>query len=544
MLRKMIYVLLASAIALNIGAGIFYNGVPYDLKRIIGDTDDEISDSLMVILPLSRSGDVYATSFNMTVEVEWSGDDGELVSGSLSQAGTLTRTIMEDASLWDMKGTQDMTYNSTETGELKLAGDISRSRQLSLDSGSGRISEVRRSVLRTWGFMGSTPQNSEVTVSIPETNASWEDILWRSLVPADRTFHKDSSGKFSGYISLDEVGVLLPTSSLEWSVAEILEDKDAMCARILMEGPAGEDFSISYNIIFSERSPYPGSIELAVSGSYITSGGTTHVDLVLSEKTVFFHAGSGSVVQWLFLKDDDGQETLPVGGLDGMVVADGSGESSFVSTPRECLQFAREESALIGGFIERFGEVNVTMFRSVYFRNETGLTGSRVWNVTLCGPETGEEVPALSFSVLTQTGGSSFMDRRKMTLLSENEHFLTTRPDPSRNLISLSDFEELLSTSKYSDRYMMSRQYAPGSVIDIVNRGNSGPSPFSTLLYNVLGMEREYGKDLFICHVLDPSDPMKIYISVIDGTRGRIVSETEATGLCALLFSSYGLDLA
>ncbi|MBN1390063.1 MAG: hypothetical protein JXA22_05415 [Candidatus Thermoplasmatota archaeon] len=543
MLRRTIYALLVCAIILNIGAGIVYNGVPDELGRILEALDDGSRDDLTVTLPLARSGDHYVTSCNMTVDIKRSGDEGA-VYGSLSQSGTLKRTLMSDRFLWELEGTQEMYYNSTETGELELTGDVSRSRSVSLDPDTGMISEERKTTLQSVGFMGPALQCSEMEMVIPQVRNSIEDLLWSWLVPENRTFQKASWGSMVGHISVNEVGLLLPTSVYEWYVQNITDDHHGRTARVCMEGPVGADITFVYLVLFSDGCPYPDSVRLTVRGSYRTDEGMAWVDLDLSEETRYYHPGSGSVISWQFRKGDDTQDPPFAGGLDGMVVSSGSGESSFYSTPEECLGTAIEKGSHLGDFIERYGEDGITTYRSVYYRNDTGLSGSRIWNITLCGPETDGITPALSFEVLTQPGGSSVLDRRKMELLSENEHILTTSPDPSRSMISLSDFEELLSTSRYSDRFMISRQYAPGMVLEIVNRGSSGASPFSTLLYNVVGMERMHDRDLFICHVPDIYDPMKIYILVIDGTHGRIVSETAASGFCTLLFSSYGLDLA
>jgi hypothetical protein len=117
-------------------------------------------------------------------------------------------------------------------------------------------------------------------------------------------------------------------------------------------------------------------------------------------------------------------------------------------------------------------------------------------------------------------------------------------PEPGREIISLSSFEGILHGSEHSDNFFISKQFDPEMELNIVNRGESGSGPLSTLVFNLMGIKREHAQDLFICHVPDPSDHMKYYIVVVDGTRGEIISETEISGSITLLINSFGLDLA
>ncbi|MGA1793593.1 MAG: hypothetical protein ACMUHM_06550 [Thermoplasmatota archaeon] len=543
MLRKTIYILLVSAIVLNIGAGIVYNGIPENLRRILGGPGVDIAEELVVTVPPSRSGDFYVTTFNMSVEVERT-DEGEgKVSGILSQSGTITRMMMLEETSWELKGTQEMVYNSDETGELELNGDISRTRKVLMDDETGRMVERRNTVLETRGFIGPSPQRSEVDVTLKEVRGSWEELLWRSLLPNNRTFREGDKGTVQTRIDLDEVGVFLPASELEWIVERIWMEKGTGKVIISVEGTGSEDISIRSRLLFSDESAYPDSLEIEAEGSYEADDGLTHVKLGLSERTDYHLPGSGAQISWHFDPYDASEEGQVVGGLDGMVIAEG-GETSFWATPAECLEVAMDQGELVPIFVEMYGAERITSFRSVYLKNDTGLSGSRVWNITLCGPDRDGAAPAVSFEVRAQAAGASLMDRKKLELISENEHSMVLSADPSRRMLSLSGFQNILSASGNAENFFISKQFSPNMVLDVVHRGNGGSSPFSTLLYNMIGMEREHAGDLYICHVPDTSDPMRTYIVVVDGTEGKLVSETVASGFCTLLFNSYELDLA
>jgi len=543
LLRKTIYILLVSAIVLNIGAGIVYNGIPENLKRIIDGTGVDVIEDLFVTVPPSRSGDFYTTSFNMSVEVERTDDEAGSVTGSFSQSGTLTRMMAVKETSSELKGTQEMRYDSAETGELELNGKISRSIKVLMDDDTGQMVEKRNTILETRGFIGPSPQRSEVDVTLEQIRGSWEELLWRSLLPDNRTFHEGDSGTVHSQIALDEIGVLLPATDLRWSVEKMWKEGGDGKVIILVEGGSSEDISLKCRVLFSDKSAYPWSMEIQAEGSYETDDGLTYVQLGLSEITEYQLAGSGPQISWDFGLDSAPEDQSVSGGLDGMVVDDG-GENSFWATPAECLETALAQGELVPRFVEKYGEERITSFRSVYVKNDSGLSGSRVWNITLCGPEDNGRTPAVTFEVRTQAAGTSLVERKRLELLSEEEHSMVLSADPSRRMLSLSDFQDQLSTSMNSENFFISKQFSPNMVLDVSHRGNGGSSPFSTLLYNMIGMEREHASDLFICHVTDPSDPMQTYIVVVDGNAGKIVSETVASGFCTLLFNSYGLDLA
>ncbi|MGA1820311.1 MAG: hypothetical protein ACMUHU_04800 [Thermoplasmatota archaeon] len=543
MLRKTIYILLVGAIVLNIGAGIVYNGIPHTLGRIFGGPGVDLAEDLFVTVPPSRSGDFYVTSFNMSVEVERTDEGAGTVSGALSQSGTVTRMMMLEETSWDLKGSQEMVYNSEETGELELHGDISRTRKVLREDDTGRMVEKRKTVLETRGFIGPSPQRSEVDVTLTEVRGSWEELLWRSLLPDNRTFREGDGGSVRTRIDLDEIGVFLPASELEWKVDRIWAEGGTGKVILNVEGAGSDDIAIRCSVLFSDDSAYPGSMEITAEGSYETDEGLTHVRLALSERSEYHLPGSGAQISWVFGQNEAPEGGQPVGGMDGMVIAEG-GETSFWATPAECLETALDQGDLVPRFVERYGAGRITSSRSVYVKNDTGLSGSRVWNITLCGPERDGATPAVTFEVGTQAAGTSLVDRKRMELLSEEEHSTVLSADPSRSMLSLSGFQDLLSTSSIAGNFFISKQFSPNMVLDAVHRGNGGSSPFSTLLYNMIGMEREHAGDLYICHVPDTSDPMRTYIVVVDGTQGKLVSETVASGFCTLLFNSYGLDLA
>jgi hypothetical protein len=543
LLRKTVYVLLIAAIVLNIGAGILYNGVPKELEKFISIPDKMINEELSVELPFSRSGDIYVTSYNMTVEMERTSDGGEKDSGSFLQSGIMTRSISLEETLIDLNGIQKMTYMSEDTGQLDLNGDLKRNRRIYQDEDTGSMSEERSTLLETSGFIGSTPQVSQIDVDLRNARMSWEELLWRSMVPDDRSFSNGTTGSFKGKISMEEIGVLLPDAKLEWTVANTWIDVDGTRSRLQVSDIGTQDIKMSITVVFSDKSPIPLSMHLQASGTYPSDEGLVTVDLELREDLLDLYIGSGSVISWSILATNDEGTEEATGSLDGMVVANGD-ENSFWGAPRECLDLAISEGSIVPDFIDSYGPGSISMSSSSYYKNDTGISGFRIWNLTLAGPSNSGRTPACSFEVSIQTTGNGVLDRKRMELISEQFQSTLISPDPNRHVITLSDFEDLLQGSKHSDKYFISKQFDPEMGLEILTRGDGGTGPLSTLIFNLMGMEREHAQDLFICHVPDQSDPMRYYIVVVDGTIGEIISETEISGFTTLLINSFGLDQA
>ena len=207
MLRKAVGVLLLTAIVLNIGAGILYNGIPEELKRIVPILDDEHPIGLSVEVPVSRSGDVYVTSYNMSVEMERTSDEGETDSGSFNQYGTMTRSLNVQEILIDLVGIQEMRYFSEETGEIDLRGELTRNRRIYMDDTRGTMSEERTTILETTGFIGTSPQTSKVDIDLRNARLSWEEMVWRSMIPLNRTLSNGTTGQFNGEVLVEELGI-------------------------------------------------------------------------------------------------------------------------------------------------------------------------------------------------------------------------------------------------------------------------------------------------------------------------------------------------
>ena len=113
-------------------------------------------------------------NLNMTVEMERTSDDWEKDSGSFLQSGIMTRSISLEETLIDLNGIQKMTYMSEDTGQLDLNGDLKRNRRIYQDEDTGSMAEERSTLLETSGFIGSTPQVSQIDVDLRNARMSWE----------------------------------------------------------------------------------------------------------------------------------------------------------------------------------------------------------------------------------------------------------------------------------------------------------------------------------------------------------------------------------
>ncbi|MGA1848731.1 MAG: hypothetical protein ACMUHB_05255 [Thermoplasmatota archaeon] len=542
MLRKTAYTLLIAAIILNIGAGIYYNGIPPTLKRILDGGDDGPVADMDVLVPISRSGDIVTSTYNLSIELVVASDDGDNDRGELEQSGMITRSLSVTDIRSDLTGAQVLSYSNPDTEEIKLLGDLKISRNIFYDPEQGGLVEERSTIMETASPVSGKSQISTVDIRLNRPRGSWHDMLWRAILPQSRTFNSSSSGTLLGPLSIDELGLFFRSASFGWNVVSMNDDLQGPSALIEARSEGLEGLEILYMVRFSERSPYPQEMELVALGSYSSDDGVVEVNMRMAEFQTDIFMGSGSEISWDF-DNGPGTDGAEVKVKEHEPVPVEGGDTYFWSSPVECLDHAANEGNIISDFISEHGRERTTSFASSYYRNESIMGGSRVWNITLVAPDGNAPYPAISFQVASQVG-SDILGLKRLELISESRHTVPAYPDPARSMISLHDHETALKICPLADRMISGVDYTASYGLDIISRDGRGKGPLSTLLYATLGMEREHARDLFISHSVDRYDPLKIYIVVVDGYSGEVLSYTEASGFGTLLLNSYGLDLA
>jgi hypothetical protein len=542
LLRKSVYTLLIAAIILNIGAGIYYNGIPPTLKRIIGGGDIEAINGQVVLIPVSRSGDVVTSTYNLSVElvITSDGDGGD--SGVLEQSGMISRSMSLTEIRSDLTGAQVLTYSNPDKDDIKLLGDMKITRSIFYDAEEGGLVEERSTIMETSSPVSGKSQISTVDIRLNRPRGSWHDLLWRAIIPPSRAFNSSSSGSLKGPLSIDELGLFFNSASFEWKVISLVEGIDGTSASIEARSLGLEGLDIIYSVRFSDKSPYPKEMEFQAEGSYYSDDGIVEVSMHLNEVQTDVFMGSGREISWEFDRDPD--QTSSKGSVDGHepVLVEG-GETNFWSSPMECLDLAMDEGDIVADFFTEHGREKITSCASSYYRNESIMGGSRIWNITLVAASGNAPYPSTSFQVASQVG-SDRLGLKRLEIVSESKHKSPVAPTPSRSIITLSEHENILRNCPFSDDMFMGLDYSSSYGLDVISRDGNGKGPLSTLLYATLGMEREHAKDLFISHAVDRYDPLKIYIVVVDGDTGEVLSYTEASGFGTLLLNSYGLDLA
>ena len=542
MLRKTGYTLLITAIVLNIGAGLYYNGIPPTLERIIGGPETDLADALVVPVPSSRSGDVVTSTYNLSIRLMVASGSGGTDRGEIQQWGMISRSISIADIRSDLTGAQVLTYSSGDGEDVKLFGDMRIARNIYLDTEQGALVEERSTVMETSSPVGGKGQVSNVDIRLNHARGSWHDTLWRSILPPTRTFNSSSSGNIVGPLSIDELGLFFGSASFGWNVLSIEEGPDGPSAKIEARSVGLEGLDIQYRVSFSRRSPYPLEMELHAGGVYSSDEGMVEVNMLMKEVQTDIFMGAGSEVSWEFPGAPYTGGEREGSGEVGPVLEEG-GDTYFWASPGECLDQVLEEGSLAADLISEYGQERITSCSSRYYRNESIKGGSRIWNITLVASSGDAPYPCVSFQVASQVG-SDILGLKRLELVSERRHTSPVAPDPSRNMITLFDNENILKNSPFNDRMFMGVDYASSYGLDVISRDAGGKGPLSTLLYTMLGMEREHSRDVFVSHAGDRYDPMKIFIVVVDGYSGNILSTTEASGFGTLLLNSYGLDLA
>ncbi|MEA3558491.1 MAG: hypothetical protein U9R75_04490, partial [Candidatus Thermoplasmatota archaeon] len=222
---------------------------------------------------------------------------------------------------------------------------------------------------------------------------------------------------------------------------------------------------------------------------------------------------------------------------------EGTGESAFWSYPVEVFDHSRTESTSLGDFISENGVENLGYRRITYLRNETYPSTIRDWNITLGSDPDFASGDGYFFQVAT-SAEIGVVPRNFMEISGEGRIEDLSVFGKTPRVITLERFETALRSSDHSERMFVGNEHAPTFGMEIIRRVPDDQSALASLFNSAVGIETAEECDLFIGHVQDRSDPMKLYVVVVDGRTGEIISTAEAEGLCIFLVNRYGLDLA
>ncbi|MFW3146227.1 MAG: hypothetical protein ACMUIE_05400 [Thermoplasmatota archaeon] len=534
LLKRSVYVLLAAAITINVGAGIWYNGIPGVLESGRNLFSDSFGGEASMEIAPSAAGDIYITSYNMSLRIDGEGQDGGGESASYDQSGTVTRSLDEGVRLLELSGTFDAVYTADDETKLQLHGDIERSRTIFRDLAMGNWLERRETTLSSSATIGGPVQSSHIIVDLKAPRAYWGDVLWETLRQECKALNSSSSGSFLLGLDLEELGVSSQRAAFDWEVISYLEIDGMARVELSIVSQLDKGFMLECLISLTENVPHPGSITLHLSGNLESEDGMLDADLRISESLLDHYNGGGQKLRWWDPELMAG-ELSPDLGRESFLPDEGSGDTCFWSSPRDAYDHAMD----VDGRSLR-GSGDMTLSRISYHRNDSRGAPTRTWNITLSSPGSSTGL-YFEVDVSPEVGplGTSVMELTKVgncpTMAPGRE-----RPD----LITLEQLETTLRSSPYADRMFVGKEHSSTYALELIIRGSAGAGALSSLMHSAMGVERLSGRELFVSHVQDRSDPMTYYIVVVDGSTGEIISSTEASGLCTVLFRTYGIDLS
>lgn len=482
-------------------------------------------------IPLLRAGSLFITEQNLTLDI---GRADTTSSGSYSMDAMATNIIYGDAYKQTLSGTFKTKYETSSKPSQPLSGSIERSRLISYPDASrqGTTLETKVSVDRPGS--GSYPASS-VHLELMDHEGLWTDMIWMRMADLYSGDGSWISGETDMDLSLDELGLGIEDARMAYSVR--ISDEGPV-PRILFSSEANDtNVRLVMSAAFTEKAPWPEEYSLECSGAYPSTEGELSFHMTLRTRLIDWTAGQGAPVGFLAItsgKDNSPTATVPLPIAE--VPRDG-GETSLRFTPKEALEHARSNSPLIDAFVR--DEPGVTFTDMRYYRNESrGPSGSMIWNITLTsGRDAGDHHPAVNFEVASQAGGDR-LDMKRLGLLSAARHTSNEYGIRGRDLISLKDHESVLRSSPHSSRFFVGGQYAASHELRILSR-SLGANVTSVLLFNVLGLSRAQGADLFVSSVNDARDPKTVHAVVIDGTNGRVLSILTASGHYTALIGPY-----
>jgi hypothetical protein len=223
------------------------------------------------------------------------------------------------------------------------------------------------------------------------------------------------------------------------------------------------------------------------------------------------------------------------------LIPEEGGDTEFRSSPREILEFYLEQGGYLEEMIERYGWDDLSVIDLSYTKNDT-VDVMWTWNITIASPPTDGLSETVTFEIGVEGGG--ILDQKRFSLVSENKGFGFRYSDPERGFATLLDNENILRSSDFNDIFFRSDGYANSFGFDVLRRGTTCSDVGSILFMNMLGVERADVNDLFISSALDRTDRSIMYLVVVDGEDGSLISTTQLEGASVYLFNAYGFDLA
>lgn len=536
--RKVIFALIGAAMLLNISYGLINNGFPLPVESFLEDIVNDNTREDIVSIPDLKEGGTFRSYYNMSVDVSMETDDGE-ENGGYRIDGITTRNMRDSEGLKEIDGLYSLTYQINESESVSITGSMLRTRETHLSESGIVESEDLRTTLSIQGPKG-LGSSSDIGSTINGGPSLRSDMIWRRIIMDIDLINSTSSGVVRMDIDLQEAGFMINDAVLEWSVEDIRSDIDGKRATIKARSDSWSRGTISMTITFVDGCSWPESMHLSVNGMMDTGEGPASIMMEIDENLLEWSNGEGKIIPFSYydpLGPEYDQETdIPVS-----IVPSEGGDTLFRGTPQEALSTARSDGEFLNSLSDKYGWDTLTFIDASYAKNDEVDT-IWIWNITVAAPPSNGISEAVRFSVGVEGGG--ILDLKRFTLLSEEVTSVIRYPDPRREVITLSEGEDELESSVYKDSFFRNDEYSSGYKLDMVSRGDTCSNIQSIVFMNILGIDRAEISDLHISRAVDRVDPARMYLVVIDGTDGSIVSETELEGAGITLLNAYGFDLA
>lgn len=543
MVKRSIYILLVAAITLNIGAGIWYNGVPVFLSGVLRSADEIDIGTQVMSIPRSRSGDIYVTSYNMSVDYSSVGSGGDQETGYYSQEGTMTRSIGNDIMISDMQGSFEMSFNRTGTPPLSISGDMERTRTIFKDFMSGRWEEdIETSLLASLSHT-SARESSRLKVHLNSPKRSWGDTILSDLKDNCGQLNSTSKGSLETSLSIDEISVFVPDVEMDWQVG-FIEDQGSCCVcRIDIVSENVQGVIIECSLLFQDDAPHPLETKLSFRIAQVNPSSSTSLELTIMEELLDLSMGDGKVIDEILPSGSVNKRKSSVEVSSGMLPESGTGDSAFWSSPAEVFELGMAESEQLRKYLDEEGSGSIGYRRISYHRNDSFSTSVKDWNITL-GSERAHASGSGYYLQVAVSPTIGRIPRNWMEVSAEGSIPGISSTPLSEGVITLDEFENSLRSSVYEDKMFVGTEHSSNFGMEIIRRGPEGQYGVIPFINSIIGIEKASESNIFIGHVQDRSDPLKLYVVVVDGSTGEIISNAESEGLSTLMINRYGLDPA
>ncbi len=531
--RKLLFALIASAMVLNIGYGLVNNGVRLPLldDHNTNNSNDLLEGSFEV--DNLREGSSFTSIYNMTVDVDMGTE-----KGSFLQEGTIIRTISQRSLTKSLSGSYSLLHSRNDTQDLSFQGEMSNTRKTNMDDiGLPSVEEVSSQVSfsRPKGFGSS----SDIESRVEQFMGLRMDLIWKALIPTDGRFNTSSKGNVSIPVDLREAGINREEITLNWEVTSIEDELEGRILYIQGRSEISEPGSVVLELSFQEGSSWPISTILQLSGQFWTDDGLAQVEVIMIDELLSWSMGTGEVLPFMiYYPYGPSPPTSSSGSL--LLPREGS-ETKFRSVLEEALQTCLEQGSNLKEYVNRNGWEGLSLIEADYYRMD-GVEPSWVWNITLSTDQVDGISKTLQFEVGVE--GGLLVDQRRFYLIGESTGSSPIHPDPTREMITLEENEKVIEDTDLSDQFFRGDGYSNSYSLDIIRRGTACCDIGSVLFMNMLGVERAHVQDLFISSSVDRKDPSMMYLAVVDGSSGSLISTTVIEGATVPLFNAYGFDLA